>query len=88
MSARGRLYAASLARYFNEANISGLRVWTSEKKRTKQTAQDIKAPKEHIAALNELDAVCISFYSLNIVLSNRKNIKLPLFNKKYILSCS
>lgn len=59
LSARGRLYAASLARYFNEANISGLRVWTSEKKRTKQTAQDIKAPKEHIAALNELDAgVC------------------------------
>lgn len=64
LSARGRLYAASLARYFNEANICGLHVWTSEKKRTKQTAQDIKAPKEHIAALNELDAVCIGYFIL------------------------
>lgn len=57
LSARGRLYAAALARYFNETNIDGLHVWTSEKKRTKQTAQDINAAKEHISALNELDAV-------------------------------
>lgn len=57
LSARGRLYAAALARYFNEADIPGLHVWTSEKKRTKQTAQDINAPKEHVFALNELDAV-------------------------------
>ncbi|CAH0389089.1 unnamed protein product [Bemisia tabaci] len=56
LSCRGRKYAASLARYFNDAGISGLHIWTSEKKRTKQTAQNIKAPKEHLAALNELDA--------------------------------
>ncbi|KAK7575861.1 hypothetical protein V9T40_012147 [Parthenolecanium corni] len=59
LSVRGRLYAASLARYFNEADIPDLHVWTSEKKRTKQTAQDVNAPKEHVSALNELDAgVC------------------------------
>lgn len=59
LSARGRMYAAALARYFNDESIPSLHVWTSEKKRTKQTANDIKAPKEHIQALNELDAgVC------------------------------
>ena len=57
LSPRGRMYAAALARYFNEASVPNLRVWTSEKKRTKQTAQDIRAPKEPIAELNELDAV-------------------------------
>ena len=57
LSARGRMYAAALARYFNDAAIPNLHVWTSEKKRTKQTAQDIQALKEHISALNELDAV-------------------------------
>lgn len=62
LSVRGRMYAASLARHFNEADIPGLHVWTSEKQRTKQTAQDIDAPKEHVFALNELDAVCRKFF--------------------------
>ena len=58
LSPRGKKYAKSLARHTNEVlNIDGLRVWTSELRRTKQTAEDIDAPKEHIAALNELDAV-------------------------------
>lgn len=61
LSARGRLYAAALARYFNEADIPDFHVWTSEKQRTKQTAQDIGAPKEHVFALNELDAVSKPF---------------------------
>ncbi|XP_075225630.1 6-phosphofructo-2-kinase/fructose-2,6-bisphosphatase-like [Lycorma delicatula] len=59
LSPRGRLYAASLARFINEADIPELHVWTSQKKRTIQTAQGIIAPKEHLAPLNELDAgVC------------------------------
>lgn len=59
LSPRGRMYAASLARYINEADIPGLHVWTSQKKRTIQTAHGIIAPKEHLAALDELDAgVC------------------------------
>ena len=38
-------------------NIQDLKVWTSEMKRTKQTAEFIKAPTEHWKALNEIDAV-------------------------------
>lgn len=56
LSPRGRLYANHLAEYFNKANIENLRVWTSEKKRTKQTAEGINAPVEHLIPLNELDA--------------------------------
>jgi phosphohistidine phosphatase SixA len=41
----------------NELKIEGLKVWTSELRRTKQTAEGIDAPAEHISALNELDAV-------------------------------
>lgn len=43
----------------NEVKIEGLKVWTSELCRTKQTAEGINAPAEHISALNELDAVSI-----------------------------
>ncbi|KAJ9584891.1 hypothetical protein L9F63_020746 [Diploptera punctata] len=59
LSPRGKKYGKSLARHMNDLSIDGLKVWTSELRRTKQTADDIDAPKEHIAALNELDAgVC------------------------------
>lgn len=59
LSPRGRKYAQSLARHMNEVKIEGLKVWTSELRRTKQTAEGIDAPAEHISALNELDAgVC------------------------------
>lgn len=58
MSVRGRTYAAALARYFNnDERLEGLHVWTSELKRTHQTAQGIKAPIEPVPALNELYAV-------------------------------
>lgn len=57
LSPRGRKYASSLARYINDAAIPDLHVWTSEKRRTKQTAAGIAAPIENLAALNELDAV-------------------------------
>jgi hypothetical protein len=67
----------------NEVKIEGLKVWTSELRRTKQTAEGISAPAEHISALNELDAVSkcgqpqlciwsslsipIAFYSMYII---------------------
>lgn len=58
LSVRGRTYAAALARYFNNENrLEGLRVWTSELRRTHQTAQGIKAPIEPVPFLNELYAV-------------------------------
>jgi phosphohistidine phosphatase SixA len=41
----------------NEVKIEGLKVWTSELRRTKQTAEGIDAAAEHIASLNELHAV-------------------------------
>lgn len=63
LSVRGRTYAAALARYFNnEERLEDLRVWTSELKRTHQTAQGIKAPIEPVPALNELYAVSLIFY--------------------------
>jgi broad specificity phosphatase PhoE len=37
--------------------IAGLRVWTSQLKRTQQTAAAIKAQMESLDALNELEAV-------------------------------
>lgn len=62
LSVRGRTYAAALARYFNNENrLEGLRVWTSELKRTHQTAQGIKAPIEPVPFLNELYAVSTFF---------------------------
>lgn len=72
LSVRGRTYAAALARYFNNENrLEGLRVWTSELKRTHQTAQGIKAPIEPVPFLNELYAVstlfiCFSYSSSNV----------------------
>lgn len=43
-----------------------LEVWTSEMKRTKQTAEGIKAPKHCVRALNELDAVSSQTLSVNL----------------------
>lgn len=57
LSARGQLYARALADYFNAmATIDPVSVWTSELRRTKQTAADIHAVKRPVRALNELDA--------------------------------
>lgn len=61
LSARGQQYACALAEYINAiASREPLSVWTSELRRTKQTAAEIRAPKRAVRALNELDAVSIS----------------------------
>lgn len=58
LSPRGELYAQALANYINSLGCRDpLTVWTSELRRTKQTATDIRAPKRIVRALNELDAV-------------------------------
>lgn len=60
LSPRGELYAQGLAKYINaQAGIEGFQVWTSELRRTVQTAADIRGPKRAVRALNELDAVSI-----------------------------
>lgn len=61
LSPRGSVYAKSLAEYVNStlAIIPGFQLWTSCLKRTIQTAKDINASQERLAALNELDTgVC------------------------------
>lgn len=56
LSPRGWEYSRALARYIHEQHIPQLRVWTSNHKRTVQTAQSIQAPLEQWKALNEIDA--------------------------------
>ena len=59
ISDRGEQYAMALSYFFNNQNISSLRVWTSWLKRTIQTAANIDAPQERWRALNEIDAGCM-----------------------------
>lgn len=56
LSERGLEYAKALSKYIAEQKIPRLRVWTSQLKRTIQTAESIKAPQERWKALNEIDA--------------------------------
>ncbi|XP_063365713.1 6-phosphofructo-2-kinase/fructose-2,6-bisphosphatase-like [Cydia amplana] len=57
LSPRGQSYARGLAQHMNAiADREPLSVWTSELRRTKQTAAEIRAPKRAVRALNELDA--------------------------------
>ncbi|XP_077984994.1 6-phosphofructo-2-kinase/fructose-2,6-bisphosphatase-like isoform X2 [Glandiceps talaboti] len=59
LSDRGRHYRAALAEYMTNEHLPDLKVWTSQLKRTSQTAEGIDAPIEQWKALNELDAgVC------------------------------
>lgn len=50
-------FARSLAQFINEQNIKDLKVWTSQMKRTIQTAEALGVPYEQWKVLNEIDAV-------------------------------
>ncbi|XP_063714166.1 6-phosphofructo-2-kinase/fructose-2,6-bisphosphatase-like isoform X2 [Symsagittifera roscoffensis] len=56
LSERGRMYAEKLGQYMNSLNLPDLQVWTSQLKRTIQTAQFVNAPKLAWKNLNEIDA--------------------------------
>lgn len=56
LSHRGYSYAKSLAKFIEQQQIEGLRVWTSRLKRAIQTVADVPAPQERWKALNEIDA--------------------------------
>ncbi|XP_034631207.1 6-phosphofructo-2-kinase/fructose-2,6-bisphosphatase 4 isoform X4 [Trachemys scripta elegans] len=59
LSLRGKEFAKSLAQFINEQNIKDLKVWTSQMKRTIQTAEALGVPYEQWKVLNEIDAgVC------------------------------
>jgi broad specificity phosphatase PhoE len=57
LSARGRQYAEKLAEFIRNEKLADLVAWTSQYKRTIQTASKIDAPKEQWKALNEIYAV-------------------------------
>ncbi|XP_078066174.1 6-phosphofructo-2-kinase/fructose-2,6-bisphosphatase 4 isoform X2 [Mustelus asterias] len=59
LSHRGKQFANSLGEFIQEQNIRDLKVWTSQMKRTIQTAEALKVPYEQWKILNEIDAgVC------------------------------
>ncbi|XP_028854501.1 6-phosphofructo-2-kinase/fructose-2,6-bisphosphatase 4-like isoform X2 [Denticeps clupeoides] len=59
LTSRGKEYAKSLGHFIQEQNIKDLKVWTSQMKRTIQTAEALAVPYEQWKALNEIDAgVC------------------------------
>ncbi|XP_055016305.1 6-phosphofructo-2-kinase/fructose-2,6-bisphosphatase 4-like [Boleophthalmus pectinirostris] len=59
LSDRGKEYAMHLRKFIQEQDIKDLKVWTSQMKRTIQTAECLGVPYEQWKALNEIDAgVC------------------------------
>lgn len=51
-------FAAELKGFVEEHNLSDLKVWTSQLRRTIQTAEELGVPYEQWKILNEIDAVC------------------------------
>uniref|UniRef100_A0A8C1F8E9 6-phosphofructo-2-kinase/fructose-2,6-biphosphatase 3 n=1 Tax=Cyprinus carpio carpio TaxID=630221 RepID=A0A8C1F8E9_CYPCA len=62
LSTRGRKFAGALAKFVKEQNLKDLKVWTSQLRRSIQTAEALNVPYEQWKALNEIDGVsaCIS----------------------------
>ncbi|XP_026077354.1 6-phosphofructo-2-kinase/fructose-2,6-bisphosphatase 4a isoform X1 [Carassius auratus] len=59
LSARGKEFAKALGQFIQSQNIRDLKVWTSQMKRTIQTAEALGVQYEQWKALNEIDAgVC------------------------------
>lgn len=50
-------FAQALNKFVEEQNLKDLKVWTSQLKRTIQTAEALQLPYEQWKALNEIDAV-------------------------------
>lgn len=55
----GFQFAKSLRKFIQDQNIKDLKVWTSQMKRTIQTAECLGVPYEQWKSLNEIDAVCL-----------------------------
>ncbi|XP_020820673.1 6-phosphofructo-2-kinase/fructose-2,6-bisphosphatase 3 isoform X2 [Phascolarctos cinereus] len=59
LSIRGKKFSVALCKFLEEQNLKDLKIWTSQLKRTIQTAEALKLPYEQWKALNEIDAgVC------------------------------
>ncbi|XP_042262668.1 6-phosphofructo-2-kinase/fructose-2,6-bisphosphatase 4a isoform X2 [Thunnus albacares] len=59
LTSRGKEFAKKLSQFIETQGISDLKVWTSQMKRTIQTAEALSVPYEQWKVLNEIDAgVC------------------------------
>ncbi|XP_077429915.1 6-phosphofructo-2-kinase/fructose-2,6-bisphosphatase 2-like isoform X4 [Vanacampus margaritifer] len=59
LSPRGKQFACALRKFIEEHELSDLKVWTSQLRRTIQTAEELVVPYEQWKILNEIDAgVC------------------------------
>uniref|UniRef100_A0A4W4FL36 6-phosphofructo-2-kinase/fructose-2,6-bisphosphatase 2 n=1 Tax=Electrophorus electricus TaxID=8005 RepID=A0A4W4FL36_ELEEL len=59
LSARGKEFARALRTFVEDQRLAGLKVWTSQLKRSIQTAEALGVPYEQWKILNEIDAgVC------------------------------
>ncbi|XP_061591400.1 6-phosphofructo-2-kinase/fructose-2,6-bisphosphatase 2-like isoform X4 [Cololabis saira] len=59
LSERGKQFAAALRGFAEEHQLADLKVWTSQLRRTIQTAEELGVPYEQWKILNEIDAgVC------------------------------
>uniref|UniRef100_A0AAQ4S9D3 6-phosphofructo-2-kinase/fructose-2,6-bisphosphatase 2 n=1 Tax=Gasterosteus aculeatus aculeatus TaxID=481459 RepID=A0AAQ4S9D3_GASAC len=59
LSPRGKQFARALRDFIEEHDLSDLKVWTSQLRRTIQTAEELGVPYEQWKILNEIDAgVC------------------------------
>ncbi|XP_031438193.1 6-phosphofructo-2-kinase/fructose-2,6-bisphosphatase 3 isoform X2 [Clupea harengus] len=59
LSSHGRKFASALGSFVEEQNLKDLKVWTSQLRRSIQTAEGLGVPYEQWKALNEIDAgVC------------------------------
>uniref|UniRef100_A0A8C6LL57 6-phosphofructo-2-kinase/fructose-2,6-bisphosphatase 2 n=1 Tax=Nothobranchius furzeri TaxID=105023 RepID=A0A8C6LL57_NOTFU len=59
LSPRGKQFARALQEFIGEHKLSDLKVWTSQLRRTIQTAEELGVPYEQWKILNEIDAgVC------------------------------
>uniref|UniRef100_A0A8C2BIR2 6-phosphofructo-2-kinase/fructose-2,6-biphosphatase 3 n=1 Tax=Cyprinus carpio TaxID=7962 RepID=A0A8C2BIR2_CYPCA len=56
LSTRGRKFTEALAKFVEEQNLNDLKVWTSQMRRSIQTAEALNVPYEQWKALNEIDA--------------------------------
>lgn len=54
-------FGKKLSQFILEQGISDLKVWTSQMKRTIQTAEALNVPYEQWKVLNEIDAVSTTF---------------------------
>ncbi|XP_041091919.1 6-phosphofructo-2-kinase/fructose-2,6-bisphosphatase 2-like isoform X1 [Polyodon spathula] len=59
LSARGKQFAHALRDFIKQQKLADLKVWTSQLRRTIQTAEELGSPYEQWKILNEIDAgVC------------------------------